>query len=222
MFGVSNCSTAIQTGFGVPILTNIIDMTKYKKGNTWLIADGGCKTTGDIAKAVYFGADFVMMGKMLASTDLACGACYNKKCQLLVDNSKKKQGSNQDLFSCVYPHEFASKYSIACNLDGDNSNKFKDMCKNNVVYYKQYHGLASRQARKNVLNYASVQGVSGLIKYTCTTQQFIDDTLLRLQASLSYGGSINWDQFRRKVRSCKRSESGIIAADTHLDITTDK
>jgi hypothetical protein len=43
------------------------------------------------------------------------------------------------------------------------------------------------------LSYASVEGVSGLIKYTGQTQQFIDDTYLRLQASLSYGGSKNWD-----------------------------
>jgi IMP dehydrogenase len=96
------CSTAIETGFGVPILTNIIDMAKYKKKNTWLIADGGCKATGDIAKAVYFGADFVMLGKMLASTDLACGSCYNKNKEKLKQNIKMK--SDEDYFACVYPH----------------------------------------------------------------------------------------------------------------------
>ena len=216
----SICSTAMETAFGVPILTNIIDMAKYKKKNTWLIADGGCKTTGDIAKAIYFGADFVMMGKMLASTDLACGDCYNKKKEKLFNNIKIE--TNEDYFACVYPHEFEEKYQKAIQLDGENSDKFKQLCINNVVCYKEYHGLASRQARKNVLSYASVEGVSGLIKYTCQTQQFIDDTYLRLQASLSYGGSKNWNQFRKKVRACKRSNAGIIAAQTHLDITTDK
>lgn len=216
----SICSTSTETAFGVPILTNLIDMSRHKKKNTWLIADGGCKSTGDIAKAVYFGADFVMLGKMLASTDLACGGCYNKNCKLL--KVVKQPINNQDLFSCIYPHEFEQKYKTACELDGENSNTFKQMCKNNVVYYKEYHGLASRQARKNVLNYASVEGVSGLIKYTCQTQQFIDDTFLRLQASLSYGGSKNWEQFKKKVRACKRSNSGIDAAQTHLQITTDK
>lgn len=214
------CSTAIETGFGVPILTNIIDMAKYKNKNTWLIADGGCKATGDIAKAVYFGADFVMMGKMLASTDLACGSCYNKNKEKLKSNIKIE--SDEDYFACVYPHQFEEKIQKAIELDGDNSTKFQQLCKKNLVCYKEYHGLASRQARKNVLSYASVEGVSGLIKYTCRTQQFIDDTYLRLQASLSYGGSKDWNQFRKKVRACKRSQAGIIAADTHLDITTDK
>ena len=59
----------------------IKSLKDYKPGkiskDTWLIADGGCRYSGDIAKAVYFGADFVMMGKMLAATDLATGACYN-------------------------------------------------------------------------------------------------------------------------------------------------
>jgi IMP dehydrogenase len=53
-----------------------------------LIADGGAKQTGDIAKAIYFGADFVMMGKMLASTDLAAGDCYNYNKEKLVVKDK--------------------------------------------------------------------------------------------------------------------------------------
>lgn len=213
---VSNCSTALQTGFGVPILTNIMQIAPHKK-ETWLIADGGASHTGDIAKAVYFGADFVMMGKMLASTDLSGGACYNKQKELL-------QTDELNMFSKVYPHELQDKYALALKIDQENNGLSNNaqICKRNVVYYKQYHGLASRQARKNVLSYASVEGVSGLIKYTTTTQQFIDDTFLRLQASLSYGGAKNWKDFRKKVKACRRSNAGILAADTHLQITTDR
>jgi hypothetical protein len=72
------------------------------------------------------------------------------------------------------------------------------------------------------LSYASVEGVSGLIKYTTTTQQFIDDTFLRLQASLSYGGAKNWLEFRKKVSAVRRSQAGIAAAKTHLDVLFDK
>ena len=215
------CSTAKQTGMGVPILTNIIQCNKVKKKNVWLIADGGAKQTGDIAKAIYFGADFVMMGKMLASTDLAAGDCYNYNKEKLV--VKDKIDCLQDNFSCVYPHQFNEKYLYAKQLDGKNNDEyFQKMCIKNRVYYKEYHGLASRQARKNVLNYASVQGVSGLTQYTTTTMQFFQDTFLRLQASLSYGGAKNWQQFRKKVKACRRSNSGIVDADTHLQVTFDK
>ena len=41
--------------------------------------------------------------------------------------------------------------------------------------------------------------VSGLIKYTGTTAQFIEDTKLRLQAALSYGGAKTWNEFRKNV-----------------------
>ena len=60
------------------------------------------------------------------------------------------------------------------------------------------------------------------VKYSGTTQQFIRDTYLRLQASLSYAGARNWTEFRKNTYPVMRSNAGIIAADTHLDVTIDK
>lgn len=215
------CSTAIQTGFGVPILTNIMQIAKHKK-NTWLIADGGCKQTGNIAKAIYFGADFVMIGKMLASTDLGTGACFNSEKQKLV---KVDEIVNpQDNFACVYPDQLQQKFQLAKKLDSEYSkdNYFQKLCLKNVVKYKTYYGMSSRVARKGVLSYNSVQGVMGLTAYTSKTNDFIRDTKLRLHSALGYGGAKNWDQFRKKVKACMRSNAGIIAADTHLQVTFDK
>ena len=91
---------------------------------------------------------------------------------------------------------------------------------NNIVYYRGYHGMASRAARSNILGYASVEGVEGLIAAGETTEQFITDTKLRLQSSLSYAGAHNWDEFRKRTKPYKRSNAGILAADVHLDIVT--
>lgn len=220
MLGVSNCTTNLQTGFGVPILTNIIDCAKIKK-NTWLIADGGCRYSGDIAKAIYFGADFVMMGKMLAATDLATGACYNSSYEELEPNIRLDH--DEPSFSLIYPDEFERVYKLAEEIDWhkhDQNCTRKNMCKRNVVTYKEYHGMASRAARTGILNYASVEGCQGLIKYTGRTKDFIQDTYLHLQASLSYGGAKTWNEFRKKVKAAKRSEAGIIAADVHMDKVT--
>jgi len=199
----SICSTAMETGFGVPILTNIIDCLQVKDDNVWLIADGGCKYTGDIAKAIYFGADFVMCGKMLASTNLACGKLYNLKCQPI---------EKDPIFLDSLTDEEENELS---NLESDYVNA-------HIVKYRGYKGMASRDARKGILSYASVEGHEGCIKYTGKTEQFILDTKLRLQASLSYGGARDWKSFRRNVKAVMRSSSGIVAADTHLDVNFDK
>lgn len=63
--GGSVCSTRIKTGFGVPMLTCIQDCARTDRS---IVADGGIRTSGDIVKALAFGADFVMIGGMLAGT----------------------------------------------------------------------------------------------------------------------------------------------------------
>jgi len=65
--GGSICSTRIQTGHGVPTLQSIMDCSRTDR-NAMLIADGGLKTSGDVVKALAAGADFVMLGSMLAGT----------------------------------------------------------------------------------------------------------------------------------------------------------
>jgi IMP dehydrogenase len=65
------CTTRTVTGFGVPQLTAIQNCARVKLEYPKLkiIADGGIKTSGDIVKALCFGADLVMLGSMLAGTD---------------------------------------------------------------------------------------------------------------------------------------------------------
>lgn len=67
----SACITRVKTGVGMPQISLIDDIKKrlidLKAENKMLIvSDGGCKTEGDIAKAFVAGADFVMIGGMLA------------------------------------------------------------------------------------------------------------------------------------------------------------
>ena len=63
--GGSVCTTRIKTGFGVPNLTAIKDCSRVDRS---LVADGGICNPGDVVKALAFGADFVMIGSMLAGT----------------------------------------------------------------------------------------------------------------------------------------------------------
>lgn len=74
--GGSVCSTRIKTGFGVPMLTSIQECARVDRS---LVADGGIRTSGDIVKALAFGADFVMVGGLLAGTRPTPGEVITKK-----------------------------------------------------------------------------------------------------------------------------------------------
>ena len=67
--GGSICSTRIQTGHGVPGLQTIFDcFSANVNRDVKIIADGGIRNSGDIVKALAAGADFVMVGSLLAGT----------------------------------------------------------------------------------------------------------------------------------------------------------
>ena len=67
--GGSICSTRMQTGHGIPGFQSILDCFRADiKRDVKIIADGGIKTSGDMVKALAAGADFVMVGSMLAGT----------------------------------------------------------------------------------------------------------------------------------------------------------
>lgn len=64
------CSTRIKTGVGMPQLSAVIECADAAHGlGGHVISDGGCTTPGDIVKAFSGGADFVMLGGMLAGHD---------------------------------------------------------------------------------------------------------------------------------------------------------
>ena len=70
----SICTTRVVTGVGVPQITAILEAAAGVKDlDVPVIADGGIKYTGDVAKAIAAGAHAVMLGSMLAGTDEAPG-----------------------------------------------------------------------------------------------------------------------------------------------------
>ena len=66
----SVCTTRVMTGVGMPQLSGIMECADAAHGlGGHIIADGGCTEPGDVAKAFGAGADFVMLGGMLAGHD---------------------------------------------------------------------------------------------------------------------------------------------------------
>lgn len=71
----SVCTTRVKTGFGVPQLTALHDCRKVDRV---LISDGGTRFPSDAVKALAAGADFVMLGGMLAGTDETPGQVFEE------------------------------------------------------------------------------------------------------------------------------------------------
>jgi len=73
--GGSICSTRLVTGHGIPTFQSVLDCANTVH-DVRIIADGGIKTTGDIVKAYAAGADFVMIGSILAGTKETPGEVF--------------------------------------------------------------------------------------------------------------------------------------------------
>lgn len=96
--GISNgsiCATHKNTGIGRPIISALIDCNNRRKKlydesfgyytTPMIIVDGGIRSAADIVKAIAVGANFAMVGKLIASTDLALGPFYNKDKELCLE-----------------------------------------------------------------------------------------------------------------------------------------
>lgn len=69
----SICTTRVVTGIGVPQLSAIFECAKAAKGQVPIIADGGIRYSGDVAKALAAGASAIMIGSLLAGTEESPG-----------------------------------------------------------------------------------------------------------------------------------------------------
>lgn len=88
----SVCITRLQTGVGMPQLSAVIESSDSAHGlNGFIVSDGGCTTPADIAKAFGGGADFVMLGGMLAGHDESGG-------ETIIDTTNTNTNTKYKLF----------------------------------------------------------------------------------------------------------------------------
>ena len=121
----SVCTTRIQTGVGYPQLSAVIECADAAHGlGAHVIADGGCSSPGDIAKAFGGGADFVMLGGMLAGHDQGGGE--------VIDNTVRFYGmssetANDKHFGGLRDYRAAEGKEVKIPYKGDVRNTVQDI-----------------------------------------------------------------------------------------------
>ena len=153
----SVCTTRIQTGVGYPQLSAVIECADAAHGlGGHVIADGGCTCPGDIAKGFAGGADFVMLGGMLAGHDEGGGDIITK---IYETNQVKK--TNDGFFESVYEEkQFVQFYGMSSKAANDK----------HFGGLKEYRASEGRDVlvpyRGSVMH--SIQEILGGIRSTCT------------------------------------------------------
>ena len=146
------CSTRIKTGVGCPQLSAVIECADAAHGlNAHIISDGGCKTPGDVAKAFGAGADFVMLGGMLAGHNESGGELITEK----ILTNKVINGIQE-----IEEH----KYKIFYGMSSDTSQK---------KYYGQINNYRTSEGRTVKIPYKgkvenTLLDILGGIRSTCT------------------------------------------------------
>lgn len=124
--GGSLCTTRIKTGFGVPNVTSIDEIAKVS--NVPIMADGGIRTSGDIAKALALGASTVMLGSLLAGTHESPGKIietpnglykrYRGSASLETKTAHGQTERNVEGESTVIPYKGGTKFIVEGLIDG--------------------------------------------------------------------------------------------------------
>lgn len=143
----ATCSTRIQTGHGIPSISAIIETVEAaEKYDVPVIADGGIRSSGDIAKALAVGADSVMLGSLLAGTNETPGDVIEKENHLYKEyrglasletkREHKQEKKNIEGVSAVIPYKGGVKFVIRKLVDGTQS-AFSYTGAHNMQEYQQ-------------------------------------------------------------------------------------
>lgn len=195
----SACTTRIKTGIGVPQLSAVIECAN-EAGYIPIIADGGLKTPGDIAKALAAGASAVMVGGMIAGTDETPGEVFF---ELARPWSPELQALNKMTVTSPYG---PMPIHIEMPLDGG------------VLKFKKYRGSASKEsyeAQGKDTAWRTAEGESFTVPCKGPVSNVLQDIKGGLRSSLTYVGAKNLTEFREKVVFVRVSPASIKENSAH-------
>ena len=169
----SVCTTRIQTGVGYPQLSAVIECADAAHGlGGHVIADGGCTSPGDVAKAFAAGADFVMLGGMLAGHTEGGGEVITKYYETNERNYEMSQGTPGGFEKVIETKKFVQFYGMSSEAAND----------------KHFGGLKE---------YRSSEGREVLVSYRGPVGRTIKDILGGVRSTCTYAGAIRLKHLSR-------------------------
>ena len=174
----SVCTTRKLTGVGRPQLSAILECADAAHGVGGLVcADGGCTCAGDVAKALGAGADFVMLGGMLAGTDESAGEIIERMYKTTeYDFADLTKFNDYDSENTDYPQQYdpiRPKYE--------------------VKKFKQFYGMSSKLAQEKhfggMADYRASEGKVVEIPYKGSAELVIQEILGGVRSTMSYIGA---------------------------------
>ena len=167
----SVCTTRIKTGIGYPQLSAVIECADAAHGvGGCIIADGGCTTPGDIAKAFCAGADYVMLGGMLAGHDEGGGKVVTKH---------------------YSTGEYKKVHDDGLGYEIPSVDRFVPMYEERN--FVQFYGMSSKAANDKhfggMKDYRSSEGREILVDYKGKVSDTILDILGGLRSTCTYVGA---------------------------------
>ena len=169
----SVCTTRIQTGVGYPQLSAVIECADAAHGlGGHIIADGGCTCPGDVAKAFAGGADFVMLGGMLAGHDEGGGEVITKYYETNERNYEMSQGTPGGFEKVIETKKFVQFYGMSSKTAND----------------KHFEGLK---------DYRSSEGRTVLVPYRGPVVVTLQDVLGGVRSTLTYVGANKLKQLNK-------------------------
>ena len=174
----SVCTTRVQTGVGYPQLSAIIECSDAAHGlGAHIIADGGCTCPGDVAKAFGAGADFVMLGGMLAGHDEGGGKIVERVYKSTEQDIIKSGGGE-----LLMPYlKYNSKYT---------SKKY-------VEFYGMSSDTAMEKHHGGIAEYRSSEGRTVEIPYRGPVTHTVRDLLGGLRSACTYVGAPSLKQLSK-------------------------
>ena len=174
----SVCTTRKLTGVGRPQLSAILECADAAHGVGGMIcADGGCTCAGDVAKAFGAGADFVMLGGMLAGTDESAG-----------EEIERMYKTNE------YDFADLSKFNDYDSENTDYHQQYDPIRpKYEVKKFKQFYGMSSKLAQEKhfggMQKYRASEGKVVEIPYKGSVENIIQEIQGGIRSTMSYIGA---------------------------------